>query len=826
MFQNSRTTYSPSSCTGLLWLSCWLWINPALAQSAPAKPAAAIARAAVAAEARVGTPPTAVKVSLELRKGQVFLRAGKAEALLPLSEAAPLAVENVALRRGGAAVVQVGPPGQPGIAALITRGPAGVAVAWVGDLRWHGDPGERVADAIETADRDADGIADVVVGTYDERVRLCGQEHTILAARSLDTGDLQLKALRVLPTGVAAPTQTLTASQQSPGPTGLPLLAGLRVSGASAAEAGSTANQLLDHKPDAVWAAGQGHAGKFEFVTLRWDGNGQPIRALAVIAPQADAAHAAQWARPKRLLLVADHGQVLRAELPAEPKDAKRWWITPQAPLQTTCLSVIFEDTEAAGPSGDAAAALGELEAYTDLDFPGGLQRAVEAMLQDGPHASDAADLLVHVNADLSAPIAAAWPKLSTQARRRAVRVLGAHVEQGAKVQELLARAVADPESDVAQAALEAQLAALPSSEATLEGLATQNDAIGDRVMVALARKAPVQAVALGLKAIGATGGAERTKVRDAVALGLEHGGVPALGAAQAWVDASAAVPLAGRASAALALCQVPTAAPLALRLVHDGLAAATEFSDQWRLVNASAKLGADVDIDAWLAKLATSADAPWMLRAAALAALSARGATQAKQVATQALADPYPRVRTAALASLANGQDGVELLSRYARDDKWFLVRTAALDGLPKSPRAESTLRAALADKTAAVRAAAIAGLRRQAVISAWTAIAPHVEDPKEYPEVIGEGISFARVLCVADATAALEAVVVRGLKPEAWQPDQELALGALEALGMLGGSGGTWAADQANNPLVPAPVRAKLERAAKSPTACVPTP
>ena len=125
-----------------------------------------------------------------------------------------------------------------------------------------------------------------------------------------------------------------------------------------------------------------------------------------------------------------------------------------------------------------------------------------------------------------------------------------------------------------------------------------------------------------------------------------------------------------------------------------------------------------------------------------------------------------------------------------------------------------------------AVVRTAAIRGLRRQRVVAAWPAIAAHVEAAQEYPEVIAEGIGFARAFCVQDASAALQAVATRGLRPDAWGPDQELGLRALEALGSLGGDAGAWALGQAGNPIVPPALRTSLERLAKSAAPCVPAP
>ena len=66
------------------------------------------------------------------------------------------------------------------------------------------------------------------------------------------------------------------------------------------------------------------------------------------------------------------------------------------------------------------------------------------------------------------------------------------------------------------------------------------------------------------------------------------------------------------------------------------------------------------------------------------------------------ALLDAYPRVRIEALSALATAPDSFEVLASSLRDDKWFLVRAAALDGLPNEPRSQPLATAALHDHLA----------------------------------------------------------------------------------------------------------------------------
>jgi HEAT repeat protein len=190
---------------------------------------------------------------------------------------------------------------------------------------------------------------------------------------------------------------------------------------------------------------------------------------------------------------------------------------------------------------------------------------------------------------------------------------------------------------------------------------------------------------------------------------------------------------------------------------------------------------------------------------------------------AKAALSDSDPRVRARALRLLGSDTASAAVLAEYARKDDWFLVRAAALNALPDGASSRSAMLELLRDPSPIVRGAAINALRRVKAADAWPAIQPLVANNEEYPDVIEAGVAYARALCLERAAPTLQDVVKRGLRPEAWTADQELALGALEALTHLGGEHAKWAVQRMAAPVVPPSVRAAAAKAAAQPQRCV---
>lgn len=792
------------------WLSLSMGFTPA-----PQAPAGS------SSELRLGKPASAAPVTLSEGADGSVLTIGNVQTTLPLRQARTIRIENVTLAGGNdVGLVYASDGTHEAVAIAVRRAGGAIEVIWTGALYLRGDPGERRADALEVADRDGDHHADVIVGAYDEQVRVCGQDRALLEPRALDPKTLTLRPVLLNRLDAKRPVEKLTASAQGPQTQGPPLLRALRPTAASSSAAGGKGADLravTDGDVTTFWSEGRGLGGRFEFVTLRWGAPEKPITALALILPAAPSG--TKLADLRKVSISTDQGPRYEVTLPSGVAAGQRYWVVPKQPIRAACLTVSLDEIASAGPQVHGAIA--ELEAYTDLDQGGGGQALVDELIHDGTSAADATELLLQSQVEVVPQLSAAWPTLSPTGKRRALRVIASRAATDERALPLVALATRDSDAEVAKAALAALVQQLPRSQAFMLDAARNPGRSGDEAAQALARAGGPSTLEDLLKLwAGEPRAAERAAFRDAVAVAFRRAGNQAAAVVERWVDQDAPS-VQARAAASLALAKVPEGKASAAQLVESSLGLAKEFPERWRLVLAAAQLPADPKTDAWLAGLAASAE-EWMLRTAALDALEARQTPAAVPAAKAALQDVYPRVRARALRVLANDRASVEDLVKYARKDEWFLVRAAALGVLPDESGGHAAMLDSLKDPSPVVRAAGIRALRRVHAKDGWAAIEPLVLNAEEYPDVIGEGVAFARALCVEAAAKTLQDVVKRGLRPNAWTADQELALGALEALTHLGGANAKWALQRSAAPVVPATIRTAATRAVNQLATC----
>jgi hypothetical protein len=395
--------------------------------------------------------------------------------------------------------------------------------------------------------------------------------------------------------------------------------------------------------------------------------------------------------------------------------------------------------------------------------------------------------------------------------------------------QEILRSALRDSDNEISEFAFQLAGERLETDGSLLEELALSATSQGDHAAKVIAHSGAHSAFKSLLTVLEAPDASGRPLLREALAAAYgSRSDAQHLAERQAelapWLERGAgAKPLAARVALALSLAPVAGARTFVTPWVAELVQEAQAFEEQWRLVQAASELPSETRVDAWLDHTAREAE-PWMLRAAALDALALRSRLLAEPLAEHALNDAYPRVRASAVAVLATQPQAFARLQKVVPEDRWFLVRRTALEKLPDSANARIWFVSALRDRAAVVRASAVAALRRVGDSAAWPEIKPLLDNAEEYPEVLAEGVSYARALCVTAAIPSLRGIAVRGLKHDAWSADQDLALSALDALSALGGEAAAWARDHANGPNVPKAVQLSAAAAAARTTACTP--
>ncbi|HET6332364.1 MAG TPA: hypothetical protein VFG30_04090, partial [Polyangiales bacterium] len=225
-------------------------------------PEPVVQTAASSSELRLGKPATAAPVSLSESADGSVLTVGNVQTTLPLRQARTIHSENVTLAGGNNVGVIRASDGTREAAAIAVRRPNGsVEILWTGALFLRGDPGERRAEAIEVADRDGDHHPDLIVGTYDEQIRVCGQDRALLEPRALDPKTLALRPVLLNRLDPNRAVQKLTASAQGPQTQGPPLLRALRPTAASSVATGSAGADVraaTDGDLATFWAEGRG----------------------------------------------------------------------------------------------------------------------------------------------------------------------------------------------------------------------------------------------------------------------------------------------------------------------------------------------------------------------------------------------------------------------------------------------------------------------------------------------------------------------------------------------------------------------------------------
>ncbi|MCC6874610.1 MAG: hypothetical protein IT378_09925, partial [Sandaracinaceae bacterium] len=94
------------------------------------------------------------------------------------------------------------------------------------------------------------------------------------------------------------------------------------------------------------------------------------------------------------------------------------------------------------------------------------------------------------------------------------------------------------------------------------------------------------------------------------------------------------------------------------------------------------------------------------------------------------------------------------------------------------------------------------------------WPAVERRLRNGDEWPQVVAAGLRYIQQLCLQEAGPAVLDVLRRGLRPEAWPPDVDLAALAADLALTLGGETAAEARTVGGRATAPAVVRAAIER------------
>ena len=371
------------------------------------------------------------------------------------------------------------------------------------------------------------------------------------------------------------------------------------------------------------------------------------------------------------------------------------------------------------------------------------------------------------------------WPSMSPLARQRAVTALRTLASEHDEAVEALVEAARSGDDALRESALRALQASRRRGRRGMVQLLSDSN-VGDRAAALLARTDPDFAIEPVLNAMTEPLGPGRRGLRDALTVAVQRAKSPSR-PLRAWLSASP--PAEAVASAALGLSAAGRTPHVLVSFVEYALDRSGDFETTWRLLQSASAAGPSPNVDRWAARQLASAE-HWMLRAAAVDAVTARGH---RSEARAALEDPYPRVRARAAVALSGDASTMLPRAKLARKDVWPMVRAAAVESLRSEPDALPVVVAAVDDSMSVVRAAAIEVLTQSSHDEGWDRIHRRLRASDEWPKVTAAAIRYASVHCRA-AAESLFRVVMRAAPSHALTEDLNNAAKAIEALQALG--------------------------------------
>ncbi len=699
---------------------------------------------------------------------------------------ADVAVEPIAIGRGRH-VVHVRVPGRDagaGVAweAILAAGRARPIFAGLTGLL-DGDPGERTGKALQIVANGATSF--IIVGDIREDLSLCGQSVTLLDPLALYPASLDLRPATVqrLTSAQQRDAEKLVATDKGQGAEGA--LAKLLVARGSSVP-GSRGAELTDGDPNTAWSEKRPGAGQGEFVVMAAP-NDVPIARMKVVVAPPDAVPAS-GAAPQTFYLVTDT-QTFEVTMPEDAwrKPGESYEITFPKPIDTSCVALVL-DTAFARGQAHPDVGVAELVAYSELDAPGATLGEVAKSLGTD-RGIVAAQVLERAGDGALPAVEAVFDELDEPGKARAIDVAAAHgqCEQAAP---LLARGLCERKGEAPRKARE-KLERCKGAAPALAKSLRESPSMRACVAPTLAAIAPEEALAPIADAMGATPDAAqdtRAVLRRAFSAALEGAPPGKLAALLDDAQRSATAKLEMMRAAGRRVGESPAQSDaIVAQLLHGSAPMRVRFL----LLGPLEELARAGDgVAATRVGEAIAHDPDWPVRARA--AEAGAGIPQARAALIAAVHDPAPRVREAALQSLAASpwSGAIAVAKSALSGDGWSFVRAQAVAVLGKASASSDTddaLGAALHDGSVGVRGPALAALGLHRAAAYRDAIRERLDDRDEDVEVRAAAARALGGVCDVGSADRLTDLSRALAVPDTTEEQQQVALGALDGLAAL---------------------------------------
>jgi HEAT repeat protein len=645
-----------------------------------------------------------------------------------------------------------------------------------------GDPGERTGKAVQIIENGATRF--VLVGDVREDLRICGQSLTLLDPLALYPAPLELRPATVqrLSAASRANAQAIVAADNATEPN--PPLAKLLVARGSSVP-GSRGAELTDRDVHTAWSEKRPGVGQGEFVVMAAPKDVPIAKMQVVVAPIG--ATPASGAAPKTFYLVTST-QTFEVTLPEDAwlNPGKSYEIAFPQPIEASCVALVLDSAQTRNLAHPDVS-IAELVAYSEFDAKGATLDDVAKKLSS-ERGIAAAQVLERAGEGALAAVQGAYEGLDVRGRALAIDVAAAH-ELCAEAAPLLARGLCD-KGEAARKAHE-KLERCKGAAPVLAKSLRENASTRACVAPTLAAIAPQEALDPIADAMASTPqgeGQTRATLRRAFAEALKEVGQGRLAALVGDSRRSATARLEILRAAEARVSEAPVESQTTL---DELLRGSPPLRTRYLVLGPLEELARAGDRAA-AARIveAIAHDPEWPVRARA--AEAGAGVADAQAALVSAAGDSEPRVREAALKSLAAAASprAIQAAKALIGQDGWPFVRAQAvlvLSMAPASGDVDGALAGVLHDGSAGIRGGALAALARHRAGAYGKAIRERLDDQGEDAEVRAAAAYALGAVCDAGSEDRLTQLA-RGLGvPGAGEPQQQVGLGAIAGLAAL---------------------------------------